>query len=277
MARSDGGRQPVPITPGMRARVARNAPAAIARRGGGFWIEQWIALLHWVAVATTSLAGLLLLGWSPLAMLAFLLASAWLNVAGDLLRWLLFRRRVHAFAETFSDDAEVWAVALALHSGKQSLPPEQSNRYAVGIGLFVDLAFGGVATAVMLLALQAHGVDLWTDFRSDGPLRWTLLAIIALQVLGLCWALLSHAVGSQREVPMKVTPGARGLGLFILMFLVMGAGDEGRQLWLPLVIANGLLMLLGAVGLFGLLLMLRDHPRALAALAALRREAPRQA
>lgn len=267
----------MPITREVRARVARNAPAAIARRRGGYWIEQWIALLQWFVVAATSLAGLVLFGWSPLSMLAFLLASAWTSVAGDLLRWLLFRRRVHAFAETFSDDAEVWAVALALHSGKQSLPPEQSNRYAVGIGLFVDLVFGGVATAVMLLALREQGFDPWTDFRSDGPIRWTLLAIVALQALGLAWALLSHAVGSQRDVPMKITPGARGLGLFILMFLVMGLGDDGSQLWLPLMVANGLLLLLGVFGFAGLLLMLRDHPRALAALAALRREAPRQA
>lgn len=266
MARSGRGQQPVPITREMRDRVARNARAAISRRRGGYWIEQLIALLQWFVVAATSLAGLLLFGWSPLAMLAFLLASAWLNVAGDLLRWLLFRRRVRAFAETFSDDAEVWAVAIALHEGRQVLAPDQAGRYAVGVGLFVDLVFGGAATAVMLGALHAHGIDPWADFRVDGPIRWTLLAIVALQLLGLAWALLSHAVGSQRDVPMKITPGARGLGLFILMFVVMALGDEGRQLWLPLVIANGLLLLLGVAGLAGLLLMLRDHPRALAAL-----------
>jgi hypothetical protein len=126
--------------------------------------------------------------------------------------------------------------------------------------------FGGVATGVMLLGMREHGIDPWAAFRGDGPMRWTLLAIIALQALGLLWAVLSHLVGSQREAPLKVTPGARGLGLFILLFMVMGLGDEGRQLWLPLVVANAALLFLGVIAVAGMALMLYEHPRALAAL-----------
>lgn len=250
----------------MRARVARNAAAAIARRGGGFWVEQWVVLLQWFVVAGVSLVGLVLLGWSPTGMLAFLLASAWLNVAGDFLRWLVFRRRVRAFADRFNDDQEVWAVGVALSRGRQEIAPNQSSRYAVGLGLFIDIVMGGIATAVLQLALAEHGVDLWAEFRGEGPMRWTLLAIIALQALGLAWALLSHLVGSQRDSPMKVTPGARGLGLFILLFIVMGLGDEGRALWLPMVVANGLLLGLGLLGIAGMAILLYEHPRALAAL-----------
>jgi hypothetical protein len=266
MARSRSNVQPVPITESMRARVRDHAPEAIARRGTSFWVEQWIAIVQWFVVAGVSLIGLLMFGWDAGAMLAFLLASAWLNVAGDLLRWLIFRRRVLAFAQRFNDDAEVWAVGIALSKGRQELSPNETSRYAVGIGLVVDFLFGGVATGVMLLGMREHGIDPWAAFRSEGPMRWTLLAIIALQALGLLWAVLSHLVGSQREAPLKVTPGARGLGLFILLFMVMGLGDEGRQLWLPLVVANAALLFLGVIAVAGMALMLYEHPRALAAL-----------
>ncbi|HET6603511.1 MAG TPA: hypothetical protein VFG21_04755 [Xanthomonadaceae bacterium] len=250
----------VPIDAAMRERFERNAPAALARRPASWFVEAWLGTGELLLVATVSLVGLLLLGWSAAAMLGLLLVSAAIGFCGDFLKGLLLRRQLAQHFQALHQDIEVWAVASVLLEGKDEVRADhvRSAQMGAGCGLMLDLCFGGMAVVAMVVVLHRGGISLVEPFVHDATMRNLLLGLVAFQVASLSWQLFEHTLGGRANSAVQFQAGGRGIGLFLLMFIVLFAVDDGGSLRTALVVANGALLGLGLVAVFGMGLVRRE-------------------
>lgn len=123
----------------------------------------------------------------------------------------------------------------------------------------VDLLLGGVATGVILLALSAAGHDIAAVLSLDAGLRALLLLTLAIQAAGIAWVVLRHRLGQGGRAPPRFAAGFRGVALFLLLFLLLAVGNEGRDLRLGLTVANGLVLgLLVPLAVLGIVLMRQE-------------------
>ncbi len=251
----------VPIDDARMRQFRADAPAALARRGGGYLAEQWIASSEMLLVAGVGLLGLHALGWSAEAALACLLAGVWAKTFGDLLKYLLARPAVLRTSAAYNRDRAVWQVAGALAGGRREVREERDGEYRPGLGLLVEFAFGGVASIILAHIGGLLRADIWEDLLAQPHWRWALLGMVWWQLMTAALAALRHAWQGERAGPMAFSAGARGAGLFIVMFPVAflfgedagGANPRGVML-----VINYALLLLGLLMLFGSWLMQRE-------------------
>ena len=248
----------VSLSPQHIARMEREAPAALARRSGGWMFEQMVGTFELLLVATLSLAALWLWDASPLSMLMVLLATAWLGILGEIAKYVLLRRAVEAEVREASNDQFVWHVVTALMLGRARLSRDAVQGHSPGLGIFIDLVCGSVGTAGLLAMLHQAGADWRGALAGDPVARWTLLAIAAWQVLGIGWMAVRHAWLHSDPSPPKFAAGGRGLGLFVLVFILLMAGNEGRDLHTALGWVYGLLLALCLLSAPGYWLMQRE-------------------
>lgn len=251
----------VPIDAARMQRFRADAPAALARRGGGFLAEQWIASSELLLVAVIGLVGLHALGWSAEAALACLLAGVWAKTAGDLIKYLLARPAVLRATDGLNRDAAVWLVAGALSRGRRMIRDDRESRYLPGPALLFEFAFGGIATGVLAHVGGLLRADVWEDLLAQPHWRWTLLGMVWWQLMTAALSALRHAWQGERAGPLPFSAGARGFGLFLVMFPVMflyGEDGEGVNPQGVMQVLNYALLLLGLLMLFGSWLMQRE-------------------
>lgn len=248
----------MPLTPQHVARMEQDAAAALARRRGGWWAEQVAACLELLLVVGLSLAALWLWGAAPLSMLLVLLAAAWVGILGEIATYVLRRRAVDAEQQAASDDLFVWHVVDAMMDGRDRISPEAVRGHTGGLGILLDLTMGGISTVAVLGMLDHAGGNWRTALAEDAVAGWTLAAIALWQALRILWMCLRRAFALTDASPPRFAAGGRGLGLFLLVFVLLWAGDEGRELKLALSWAYGLLLALCLLAVPGLWLMQRQ-------------------
>ena len=235
------------------------AAAALARRGSGFSVENWLQSIELGLVGAVGLVGLLVLDWPPAAALAALLLGVWASWCGDLIKYLLAHRAVRRMSEEATADAQVWAVANALMDGETRYRSDRVARYPPGLGLFVDLRFGGVATAVIVGVTGLFVPTVWSGILANPEWRWILIGLVWWQLMAAAWTAMRHAWLGEGAGSIRFGAGGRGVGLFLLMFPIvfMFDGKPGAAAG-AMVIANLGLLLLSALALLGSWLLQRE-------------------
>lgn len=253
----------VPLDADQMQRFHAHAPQALARRGKGFIVEQWITSSEMLLVAIVGLVGILALDWSAEGALSCLLVGVWARIIGDLMKYLLARGAVVRVAGQWADDAHVWLVAPALMRGEDRIQANRLTPYVPGAGLAVDIVFGGIATAVIAHFGGLLQVEAWQALLAQREWRWLLFGMLWWQLTAAALSTLRHAWMGERAGPIPFTAGPRGLGLFLLMFpIVMLFGeDDGSATVSPrgvMLVINVALLLLSLLMLFGSWLIQRE-------------------
>jgi hypothetical protein len=244
-------------------RFHRNAAAAVRRRGGGFVLESLASTFELVVMGGAPIVGLVWFDWSPAQLLVFLLVGMWVGIACDWARLALAGRGVREFAQTHYDDWHVWVVVEALRSGRTTAPRSHlAARHEPGAGVFVDIVAGGVGTAVIAAMVGATGFkDQAGGLFQDGSFLISLASFVAYQALSAYWEIARHRA-SGCAGPVGAQPGVRGIGLFLLMFVVLMAGDpetrggvDARRVMLAV---NGAIVVIGLLNSAALLWLRRE-------------------
>jgi hypothetical protein len=233
------------------ARFQRNAPAALARRGKGYVAEAVLGSLEMAVMGATPIVGLVWFNWSAAEQLAFLLVGAWVGIACDLARLVFAGRGVQAFAQTHYDDWHVWTVVAALRSGREAPQSHLQARHEPWAGVFVDFAAGGIASIVLIAMLGASGLFGEAGLLQDRSVLVSAAVFAAYQAASAAWEIIRHRRAGADAGPVQAQPGARGAGLFVLMFVVLIAGDPetygGVNARRVMLVVNGVIVLLGVL------------------------------
>jgi hypothetical protein len=144
----------------------------------------------------------------------------------------------------------------ALRRGLDAAPKSHLQaRYEPAIGVLVDFVCGGIGTALICVALVEAGFDFRGELWQNAGL-WRSVAVLATyEVVTTIWEIARHKLGGDTTGQLKVALGMRGLGLFLLLFVVVmireALGDDGavaRGVILAVNAAIVLLALFNAVG-----------------------------
>jgi hypothetical protein len=233
------------------ARFHRNAPAALARRGRGYVAESLLGSFEMVALGSTPIVGLVWFGWSAAEQLAFLLIGAWVGITCDLARLAFAGRGVQEFAKRHYDDWHVWTVAAALRTGREAPRTHLEAKHEPWAGVFVDFAAGGIATIVLVAMMGARGMLGAAGLLRDRSLLASMAAFTAYQAASAAGEILRHRRAGPNAGPVEAQPGVRGVGLFVLMFVVLIAGDPeaygGIDARRVMLVVNGAIVLIGVL------------------------------
>lgn len=257
MARRDDGQlERTPITAADMERFHRNAPAALARRGPTFVGETFAEAFETLLIGGVPIVGMIWFGWSADQLLLFLLIGTWTAILLDFLKCVLIGKAVERFAEAKFDDWHVWVVAGALRKGEREAVAEHLRAaHAPGAGVFVDLACGGVGTALLLVAVATGPGPGFGALLAERSVQWSLAALVGYQLLLAAWEV-ARCRWSSTPCEARVYLGLRGVGLFLLMFVVAwlresnGTKEVSRT---AMLIVNGLIVALAAFNVVGLL------------------------
>jgi len=247
----------VPITAADLARFRKNAPAALARRGGGFLAESVGNALALSITGLIPIVGLVWFGWSASEMLVFLIAGLWIGILGDLAKFALLPGQVRRFGAAYYEDWQVWVVAGALRRGKNEAPRSHLEaKYTPVAAVFVDLVFGGVATAILCVVLAKSGFDFRQELQHNSWLAKSIAALAIYETAFTLWEVVRHRLGGDAAGQVRVALGMRGLGLFLLMFLVVmlddALHDNGATARIALLTVNAAILILATINLVGL-------------------------
>jgi hypothetical protein len=233
------------------SRFHRNAPAALLRRGSGYVTEAVLGSLEMAAMGATPIVGLAWFDWSAAQQLVFLLVGAWVGIVCDLARLMFAGRGVQAFAKTHYDDWHVWTVVAALRSGREAPESHLKAKHEPWAGVFVDIAAGGIATIVLAAMMGSSGVIGGAGLLHDRSLQVSTGCFAAYQAACAAWEIIRHRRAGADAGPVAAHPGARGAGLFVLMFVVLIAGDletyGGVNAPRVMLVINGAIVLLGVL------------------------------
>jgi hypothetical protein len=216
----------VSLTSEDMSRFYRNAPAALARRSGAAIGQSLMGSLELVIIGAAPIVGMLWYGWSATQQLVFLVASLWVGILCDFARLAFVRQAVKAYANEHYDDWHVWVVVEALRSGRNTAPRSHIHaKHQAGAGVFVDLAAGGFSTALISAALFANSEARVFATTFDQPFVISLAAMAAYQAINAAWEIVRVRRAGLKAGGVSAAPGARGVALFLLMFVTMTLGD----------------------------------------------------
>jgi len=216
----------IPLSAELIARMERDGPAAVARRTPAFFAEMSASSVELGLVSTVSLLALWS-GTSPaFSMLYLLLASLWIGIASQWLKFRLLREEVEREAANANADRFVWAVASALKDGSPDMLDHHDHD--PGGGLYLDILLGTLPTIFIIVALWIAGHGPWQAMVADPWLPW-LIALCATLQLGGTVVMAHHwRSGGGKHAQVRFSSGGRGLALVMLMFLVLLLGQNGE-------------------------------------------------
>lgn len=257
MNRKSADDELAPITADDMARFRRNAPAALARRGAAFVGESLGNALSLLLTGLIPIVGMLYFQWSASEMLVFLIVGAWIGIVCDVAKFLLLPAQVKRFGDVYYDDWHVWVVANALRRGLDQAPKSHlAARYEPALGVFVDFVCGGIGTALLRVALAEGGFNFRSDFWQNPALLKGLALLAIYEAAMTIWEMVSHKVRGDAAGELSVALGMRGLGLFLLLFLVVmihdALGDNGAVARNAMLAVNAAILLAAAFNLVGI-------------------------
>lgn len=216
----------IPLSADLIARMERDGPAAVARRTPAFFAEMSASSVELGLVSAVSLLALWS-GTSPaFSMLYLLLASLWIGIASQWLKYRLLREVVERDAANADADRFVWSVASALKEGSPGMVDHQGHD--PGGALFLDILLGAVPTLIIIMALWTAGHGPWQAMVADPWLPWLIATFAMLQLGGTVALAQRWRSGGGKHAQVRFSSGGRGLALLLLMFLVMFLGQDGR-------------------------------------------------
>jgi hypothetical protein len=119
----------------------------------------------------------------------------------------------------------------------------------------VDLVFGGLSSVLIPILMAEAGEKINATIFEERGVMLSLIGLIAYQVLFTVWEIVDHKRGTGTDRQVKVALGMRGLGLFLLMFLlVMVADNWGKQssaTRISMLVVNGGIIVMGLVTMIG--------------------------
>ncbi len=265
----------------------RYAPAALARRGHSYTFEECSSALQTLFFGALPIVGLIWWGWAAEEMLILLILSAWVDILSDAAKVFALKERTQAFDDARHLDAGVWQIVASLRNSKSGPvfhPSDLTSQLTPQSGVFIDFVMGGISTvlAVVLLVEKAWlGLD---SFRTPG-LALFMAATFLLRFLSTAGEIIhhratgkahcqpqrdsSHMTGTEsidllqadRDRPIKVAPGLRGVWLFLLVFIIGILADTFEEIPLAMMlVVNGLFVLWGMMKI-AFLLMVRGETR----------------
>lgn len=252
----------VTITSADMERFHRNAPLAVKRREGTYAFDELGSGLRSIFLGGVPLVGMLWFGWSASQLLMFLLVGTWVAILCDFAKLWFLEKQIHQWAAASYDNWHVWTIAAALRAGKTTAPKSHLRaKYEPWMGAFVDVVLGGLGTALLLVMLAEAGEKLDGALLADRGVRFSLISLIAYQVLFTVWEIFSHKHRkSERQV--KVAVGMRGIGLFLLLFLMVmttdGQTKETSVSHIAMLLVNGVIVLWGVFTMIGPLLIKKE-------------------
>jgi hypothetical protein len=253
----------VPITATDMERFHRNAPAAIKRREGTYAFDEFGNGLRSIFLGGVPLIGLLWFDWSSSQLMFFLLVGTWVAILCDFAKLWFLEKSIREWAAVSYDDWQVWTVAAALRAGRNTAAKSHLHaKYEPWVGVLVDIVFGGLASVLIPVALAEAGEGIDSTILRDQGVMYSLIGLIAYQVLFTVWEIVVHKRGFTGPRQVKVKLGMRGLGLFLLMFLlVMLADNWGEQSFatrIAMLVINSGIVFLGVVTMVGPFMIRRE-------------------
>lgn len=190
-------------------------------------------------------------------MLVFLIVGLWIGILGDLGKIALLPEQVWRYGAAYYEDWQVWVVAGALRHGKNEAPRSHLEaKYTPGAAVLVDLVFGVVATAILCVALAKSGFDFRQQVWQNTWLVKSIAALAIYEAAFTLWGIVRHKLGGDAAGQMRVALGMRGLGLFLLMFLVVmlddALHDNGTTASVAMLTVNAAILALAVFNLAGL-------------------------
>lgn len=257
MGRQSKQLERTPITAADMDRFHRNAPAALARRGPTFVGESFAEAFETLLIGGAPVVGMIWFGWSADQLLLFLLIGTWTAILLDIFKYLSLAGAVERFAAAKMDDWHVWVVAGALRQGETEAPAEHLRvKQQPAMGAFVDLVCGGVGTLFILVAVASGPGPSLFAMLAERSVQWSLAGLIGYQMLLIAWEIV-RCRRSPGTCETKSALGIRGLGLFLLMFLVVmlreSASETGEISRGVMLTVNGLIVALALCNVVGLL------------------------
>lgn len=251
------GVEMVQLTAADLVRFRRCAPAALARRSGGFVGATLARSCEQLLIGGVPIIGMLSFGWSAEQLLAFLLVGLWVGIATDIVKLWTLAPQVQRYGQARFDDWHVWVVVGALRAGRWEAPKANLlGEYKPWVGVFVDLTAGAVGSAMIILAVVTEGSGSDLSVLAGRGFAYGLAGVVGFQIAALAWEIARHTRGGGSQGEVRVAPGMRGLILFLLTFVVVlireHGGGDGQVARGAMLVVNGLIVaaaIFNAVGL----------------------------
>lgn len=249
----------VAITSADLARVRQHGPAAIEYYRGFGLAETRSRALSLVMSGVIPIVGLLLLDWSPTAMIIFMLVDAWMTVVADWFRLGLAAPWLRASHARDHLAGEMVNIVDGLEDGSGMRTPRGN---APGPGIIV--AIGSVCSLFMIpvagAALEQMGLASVREVLAEKYFLWLVAGDGVLRLLGTLhavWAVRRQAPGVSMLFAESGGVAVLQAGLLILVWLPLNWGQTGLLLMFAVLYLTRI-----AFGIFALWWM----PRAVIAL-----------
>ena len=157
----------------------------------------------------------------------FLLVGTWVAIFCDFAKLWFLEKSIREWGNASYDNWHVWTVATALRAGRTTAPKSHLGaKYEPWLGVLVDVVFGGLATVLILVALAEAGDRLDQTLLRERGVLLSLFGVVAYQVLFTLWEIVTHQRREAGERQVKIAVGLRGIGLFLLLFLMVFLVDN---------------------------------------------------
>ncbi len=246
----------VPITAADMERFHRNASEALKRRAGTYAFDEFGAGLRSVFLGGVPVIGLLWFDWSSAQLMFFLLVGTWIAMLCDFAKLWFLEKQIRAWGNASYDNWHVWTIVAALRAERKTAPKSHLGaKYEPWAGVLVDLALGGISTGLICVALAEAGKNIDWQVLQERSVVISLLALVLYQMLFTAWEIFDHKWDPVQDRKVIVAVGIRGLGLFVLMFLMIGLADgwskDGSAIKIAMLVVNGAIVLWGLATMFG--------------------------
>ncbi|MDR3386291.1 MAG: hypothetical protein P4L92_04505 [Rudaea sp.] len=237
------------------ARFRALAPGAIAAHNPAFYVDETSLAVGRIVGGGLPLVGMLFWDWSAGQMLALLLIGYWVGIAVDTITLAMLAQTIKAEAAQRGDTQYVWSVVEALQKGSDEYNTSYSAPYSPVTALALDIVLGLIGSGMLWMSLR----DTETPIQFFHPGRPYMVSVVI--IVGMAMARLTALVVRKRQRfgarKTGFAAGGRGVGLLILGFAVVFAGEAATP-QVVVAIADGGLVLLGAMGIAGLGIILSE-------------------
>lgn len=205
------------------------AETTLRRCGPAFFHDEFGRAVSWIIVGAIPIVGLVSFGWSATQWMLFLLIGAWVGIICDAFKFYFLQKQIMASANAASEDNFVWTIVDSLRAKKEVAPSDHLRaKYQPGIGIVIDIVFGGVGTIMVLGLFPGFEFKGWAE---NGSLKWSVAGFVAYRVAFTIWEILEQRSFKTEDRQVRVAVGLRGVGLFMLGFLVAFISGDEQNAW----------------------------------------------